>query len=184
MIEQTGMSKGPGKISRSEVKPIAQNALQDQAVCTAGHSNSNAEIDLPLRRKIQVDSRKDLLFLLCERVETRNRPESAVVFQAPGDFGREVVTELEIRRKLKTLVDAKPVEGLVEGGIERPVPAAHLFVNNGADFPRPGIRREFPALVANLVGNAHPHRPMPAIRDANARPDVVAHPVPAVAAPS
>src|SRR5205823_1118284 len=65
---------------------------------------------------------------------------------------------------------------------ERPVPASLLLVDDGPDFPGPSVRRKDRALITEFLRDAHPYRPAPALRDAEARTDVVPDPVPAVPA--
>ena len=76
-------------------------------------TNSKAEIDFPFGRKFQIDRGKNLVLLLADGIEARNRPEGAVVFDATGDFLGEIVTEFEVGRKNHALLDARPVEGAV-----------------------------------------------------------------------
>ena len=79
------------------------------------------------------------------------------------------------------LVDVRAVEGALEGGVEGEVPAAHGFVDDGADLPGPGVGGVDGALVADLGGEADADGPVPAIGNADAGADVVADPLDAVA---
>src|SRR5438552_13736069 len=108
-------------------------------VRAASHPHAHAEVELPFRREVQVDSRKDLLLLVPQRVEAGDRTERAVVFEPGGNPGIEIVAELKVRRKLEPFLDAGSVERSVYGGVERPVPASLLLVDDGPDFPGPGV---------------------------------------------
>src|SRR5262249_60213305 len=83
------------------------------------------------------------------------------------------------RGEAEALAGIVALERLVDGGIECPVPVADLLVDDRPDLPRPRVRREIALLVAELHRQAHAHGPVPRFRDACARPDVVADPLPA-----
>ncbi len=74
---------------------------------------------------------------------------------------------------------AGAVEGAVNRGVEGEVPAAEFLVNDGADFPGPGIGGEVTLLIANFGGEAKPDRPFPRLRNRHTRPNMVADPHPA-----
>src|SRR2546425_6372282 len=165
----------------SKVEAVPENQLADEMVGRARDADAKAEIDFPLRRNVEVDGRKNLVLLLAHWVEAGDRPQRAVVFQAAGDFLREVVAEFEIRRKLEAAVDIRAVESAVHRGIERKIPASELLVHDGPNFPSPRVFRKNAALVADFVGKTHADRPAPFCRDTHARADMIAHPVPALA---
>src|SRR6476660_3961997 len=144
-------------------------------------ADSQAEIDFPLGRKIQIDSGKNLVLLLANGIEARNRPEGAVVFDATGDFPGEIVAEFEVGRKDHPLMDTRAVEGTVQSRVEGEIPAAELFIKDGTNFPGPSVGGISAALPSDFVGNAEANRPVPFGRDAHARADVAADVVPAVA---
>ena len=114
-------------------------------------------------------------------VEAGDRPQAAVVLEAEADLLDNVVADLEVGRELESLAHALAVQRAIEGGIERQIPAPQLLVHDGTDLPGPGVHRELPALVADLVRQAHPDRPVPALRYAHARANVVTDPLPSVA---
>ncbi len=116
-----------------------------------------------------------------DRQKVGGRSQGTVVFQSAGDFWREVIAEFEIRRKHEPLILAQAVDRIVKGRIEGPVPAADFLVHDRAHFPRPGVGGILPALIAHFVRKAYAHRPMPFFRNAKARPDMVAHPLPSLA---
>src|ERR1044071_1565476 len=65
-----------------------------------------------------------------------------------------------------------------ERRVHREIPASDLLINNRPQFPAPGILRKRPPLKAELGRKAHSHRPVPFLRHANSRPDMVPHPFP------
>src|SRR5207247_2676922 len=111
----------------SKIEAIPQDHLGDKMVRAAGHPHTHAEVELPFRREVQVDGRKDLLLLVPQRVEACNRTERAVVFESGGDLGIEIVAELEVGRELESFLDAGSVERPVHVGVERPIPATQLL---------------------------------------------------------
>jgi len=114
-----------------------------------------------------------------KRTEVRDRSPGTVILQPASDSLRDVVTELEIGREHYALVNAGAMKRAVERGIEAQIPAADFLVDDGTDFPGPGVGGEFGALVANFVRQTYSHRPVPRLRNAEARADVIAHPLPA-----
>src|SRR6266481_2334328 len=166
----------------SEIETVAENHLRNQVIGCTRDSHTQPKIDFPLGRKIQVNRRKDLLLLLADGVETRDRTQRTVVFQAARDFFREIVAELEIGRENESSVYARPMKGAVKRGIEGEVPRAELLIHDRADLPRPGVRGVAAALPAYFVREADADRPVPLGRDAHAGPDVAANVIPTLAA--
>ena len=166
----------------SEMEAIAENHFGDQMVCGMGHAHAEAEIDFPIRRKIKVDRREDLVLLLAGRKKIRGRAHRAVVLESPGDFFGEIIAELEVRREGHSLMDAVAMEGTFERGIKRPVPRPRLFIDNRPHLPGPGVGRKLPPLIADFIGKAEPDGPLPFLGYSHAGPDVVAHPLHALAA--
>jgi len=70
----------------------------------------------------------------------------------------------------------------VKSRVEIEIPTAELFIDDGAHFPGPGVGGKWAALVADLVGEAKAYRPFPFFWYGNARTDVVADPLNALAA--
>jgi len=71
----------------------------------------------------------------------------------------------------------RPVKRRVQG----PIPSADFLVHNGTDFPGPRVHRILPPLIADFIREAHTNRPVPFLRDGNARTDVIPDPLPALA---
>src|SRR5580700_4141708 len=130
-------------------KAPPNNAFNDQVVGGPRGADAHAKVELPLRAEIDVDRRKELLLLIFERVEARERTVRRVVFQSARNLLGEIVTELHVGRKRDALVHALAMPGAVKRGIEREVPRPYFLVDNGADFPRPGIGRKCSALVTD-----------------------------------
>jgi len=51
---------------RKKVEPPPQDHFDDQMIGASGESDSDAEIEFPLRTEIEIHRRKDLLLLLCK----------------------------------------------------------------------------------------------------------------------
>src|SRR5262249_35669052 len=135
--------------------------FDDQMVGGAGQSPTDAEIDLPVRRNIQIDRGKNLLLLLSDRIKVADRPQSPVVFQAAGDYFGKIVGNFSIRGKLEALADVDTMKRLVDGRIEGKIPRPHLLVDNRTDLPGPCVLGKLTPLVPNLIGEAQADRPMP-----------------------
>ena len=142
--------------------------------------DTEAKIDLPLRRDIQINGWENLVLLLRNCLEPTHWTDRSVVFQTSGDFRREIVTEFQVRREDNALVHAFAVKRPVECRIQQPIPAANLFIHNRTYFPRPRVKGILPPLVAYFIREAYPNRPVPFLRHRNSRPDVISHPLPAL----
>src|ERR1022692_2198516 len=138
-------------LSLHDALPI-YDAFHDQVIGGSGRANADAEVELPFGREIDIDRGKELLLLVFERVEAGERTVSRIVFQPARKFLGEIVAELRVGRKRSSLVHALAVPGTVQSGIERQIPRTDFLVDDGTDFPGPGIGRESGALVTDLVG--------------------------------
>jgi len=105
-------------VARRPGEAAAKNALDDQVISGRGRANTDAEVELPLRTKININCWNELLLLLAEGIETGDRSVGSVVFETAGDLLREIVTHLRVGRKHHALVDALAVKGAVERRIE------------------------------------------------------------------
>src|SRR5438105_5310390 len=170
-------------------KSPADDGFHDQMVGGPGGANADAEIDFPLGRDVNVNRGYKLLLLFVQRIEVTDRPESAVVFQAAAYYfavacpvrPEKIVADSEIRRELYSPPRILSMQRRVERGIERPIPASQFLIHDGPYLPGPRVRRKFSPLIADLVGKAHAHRPVPRFRRAHPRTNVISHPLPAVA---
>ena len=146
-----------------------------------GKIDSRPEINLPIRRNIEIDHGKDLLRLLRRGIEICDRPESSVVFDAARDLSREIKTHFHIRRKFPPLARIETVQGPVKRGIEGEIPAPKLLIDDGTKLVIPAVLRKLSPLIANFLRKAQSHRQVPRLGSREPRPNVIAHPVPAVA---
>src|ERR1700674_3866578 len=163
---------GPG-----EAPP--EDALDNQMIGGSGCADADSEVELPLRPQIEVNRRNELLLLLVEWIEDRDRSVPRVIFQPASDSFGEIIARLHVGGKHYALMNAGAVKRAVERGVETQVPAADFLVHDGADFPGPGVGREGGALVSDFVRQTHPYRPVPRLRNAEAGTDVITHPLPA-----
>src|SRR5580692_274608 len=114
---------------KSKIETIAENHFGDEMIGRGGEADSQAEIDFPFGRQVQVDGGKNLLLLLPRGQEIRGWSDGTVVFDASGDFFRKVVTDFCVGRKNETLAHRLSVEGTIERGIEIEIPAAQLLID-------------------------------------------------------
>src|SRR5437879_2898320 len=73
------------------------------------------------------------------------------------------------------------MDGFLEAGVQREVPAAPLFVNDWPQFPIPGVFRKDAPLETEFCRETQSHRPLPFRWNPDSRPDVVTDPFPAFA---
>src|SRR5579862_139867 len=147
----------------------------------AGHADAHAEVELPVRRKVQVKIGNDLLFLQRSWIEIAHRPEDAIIFDSGVNLPRNVVSRFEVRRENKALAGRGPFERFVDAGIEGQVPAADLLIDDRPDFERPRIGGKITPLISELEGNADAYRPLPLLRSPHPRTNMTAHPLIALA---
>src|SRR6266700_2037766 len=161
----------------SEIETVAENHLRKQVIRGARHAHTQPKIDFPLGREVQVNRGKNLLLLLAYRVKARDRAERAVILEASRDF----LAELVVGRENETLIHTWAMEGSVKRGIERKIPRAELPIDNGPDFPRPGVRGVSAALPADFVREADADGPVPVGRNAHPGTNVAAYIIPTLA---
>src|SRR5271167_635434 len=111
-----------------------EDAFDDQVIGGRGCADADSEVELPLRPQIEVNGRNELLLLIVEWTEIRDRPPGTVVFQPSGNSLGDVVTEFEVWREDHALVNARPVKRAVERGIKAQIPTADFFVHDRADL--------------------------------------------------
>ncbi len=136
---------------RSEIKPVPQNHLRNQAVGGTCQAHAEAKVDLPLWCDTQVNRGEDLVLLLRDRIEPSDRADGTVVFEPSRNLRSQIVAEFEVWRKDNALVHALAVKRPVERRVQRPIPSADFLVHDGTTFPRPGVHGVLPPLVANFV---------------------------------
>src|SRR5947207_5281589 len=79
------------------VKPPSDDALHDQVVGRASHTDTHAEVEFPLRPEVHVNGREELLLLLAQTVEPGQRTIGGVIFQPARDSLGEIETEIRFR---------------------------------------------------------------------------------------
>src|SRR5579864_706575 len=156
----------------------SDNALHNEVVCGWREAPADSEVELPLRRKIEVDGGENLVLLLAQRVKFSRGASRAVILDSTGDLLRDVVTDLHGRRESPALVDIQPVQGPFKSRIEAKVPGAEGPVDDWAQLIGPGVGREGWADPADLLRDADANRPVPLLRNRKPWPDVVSHPLP------
>src|SRR5262245_26783601 len=140
--------------SHSEVETIAEDHLGYEVIGGAGQPDTHSEIYFPLRGKIQVDGRENLVLLLCDGIEIRGGANRSVVFEATGDFFGEVVAEFEIGGKEGAQILGQAVNGVVESRIEGKIRTATLLIDDGPHSPAPRVHGILTLLITHLVGEA------------------------------
>src|ERR1700677_1585687 len=146
-----------------------------------GGTDADAYVDLPNRGHIEIGDEEDLLLLAAHGRNVADRAVVRIPLDAAANDTRKVVTDLGTRREAKALIDIRTMQGALERGIDREIPAADALVDDRTYFPGPGIGRVGRALKPDFGREAHAHRPPPGIRYPNARANVISHPLHATA---
>ncbi len=73
------------------------------------------------------------------------------------------------------------MDGFLETGVQREVPAAPLFVDDRPQFPIPGILRKGAPLESDFCRETQSDGPLPFRWNPDSRPDVVTDPFPTLA---
>src|ERR1700720_3324895 len=97
-------------------------------VSAAGHAYTDAKVELPIRRYVEINRRKDLLLLFTQGIEIADWTEPAVVFQPTDDLFRERIADLDVWRELKAELGARTFQSAIDRWIERQVPPLEVFV--------------------------------------------------------
>src|SRR5208337_3314008 len=107
-----------GRTPLAPVEAPADDRLKEHMVGDPRHADPETEVDLPLRRDIQIERRNKLLCLIRERIESSYRSETTVVLQAESyDLG-EVPRDLRIGREFPSSPGLGTGIGLLESGID------------------------------------------------------------------
>src|SRR5208282_4591116 len=163
------------------IESPAENRFDDEVVGGTRGADADAEIDFPHWRDVEVGDEKELLLLVMGRGEVTQGPIICVVLEAGADYSREIIADLGAWCEAQALVDVRAMQSAFERGVDGEVPAADRLVDDGSDFPGPGVGRIGGALKTDLGGQTDAYRPPPGFRDADAGPDVIAYPLHAVA---
>src|ERR1700722_18009245 len=100
------------------VEAAPHNSLHDQVIGGRGYSHTYPEVDLPIRRNIQIDRRKKLLLLIVEGVEITQTPIVGIVFESARYVFVEVITELRAGSKTNPLRNVLPMKRSFESGVD------------------------------------------------------------------
>src|ERR1044071_1568582 len=120
------------------------------------------------------------MLLVMPVVEAANRSQRAVVFQPEGDLLCCVKTDFSAGRKFETGICVRAVQRFFEGGIKGKIPPMPLLIDDGTDFPSPGILGKGAALISDLGRKAYTDRQSPFVGRANTGTNMIAHPLPAM----
>src|SRR5580704_3681683 len=77
-------------------------------------------------------------------------------------------------------MNALAVKRTVERGVDGPIPSSDLLIDNRANLPGPCVDGKLPALVADFVRETDSDGPVPFGRNAKARPNMIADPIPSL----
>src|SRR5437016_4783619 len=108
---------------RAKREAATNNHFQDQVIRAACHPDAYPKVELPLRRDIEIDGRKDLMLLFALRIKTAQRPERSVIFKAAIDLFRDRVCDFEVGSELKATLSTRPIESALDRGVEGEIPA-------------------------------------------------------------
>ena len=67
------------------------------------------KVELPLRRNIEIDGRKDLMLLFALWIKTAQRSERSVIFKAAIDLLRDRAGDFEVGSELKARLAPGPL---------------------------------------------------------------------------
>src|SRR5258705_5147610 len=160
--------------TRSET--AAEDHLDDEPIGGSGETGAHPEVELPARVHVEGLNRVELMLLLGGGGKVADRPQRAVVLDSRTYHLRQVVAHLGGGGELDARLRAWALEALLEGRVDREVPAAPLLVDDWTDLERPGVGGEIALLLAELERETEPHRQVPFFRSADARAEMVAHP--------
>src|SRR4051794_29537845 len=96
-----------------EPETPAQDRLDQQVVRGPRHPDPDSEIELPVLTEVDIHGRQELLLLLAQGVESRDRPHRAVILQPDRYPLQQVVGDLHVGREFVSQAPARPVERLL-----------------------------------------------------------------------
>ena len=80
----------------SEGEAAADDHFHNQVIRGSGDTNSDAEVELPVGREVEVNRGKELLLLIPHRIEARDWTERSIIFQASINALREVEADFDV----------------------------------------------------------------------------------------
>src|SRR5277367_1005813 len=119
-------------------------------ICGRSRADTYPDVDLPLGRNVQIRHHKDLLLLIMQRIKGTQPAVVRVIFDTTTDLLAEIVTKLGRGRKAYALFDIRAMPGALQRRVHRPIPTAHILVDDRPYLPRPGVRRIDRPLIAYL----------------------------------
>src|SRR5271165_6894271 len=105
------------------VESPADDRLEQHMVSAASHANPEPEVDLPLRRHVQIKRRNELLRLITEGIESSDWAKTAVILQPERNDLAEIPRDLRVGRKLPSSPGLRACISLLKCRIDRPVQA-------------------------------------------------------------
>src|SRR5438309_11019895 len=119
-------------------------------VGVARHAYSDAKVELPIRRHVEINRGKDLLLLVTQGIEVADWTQGPIVFQPANNLFRKRIADLYVRREFKAQLSARTFQSALDRRIEREIPPLELLVDNRPNLPRPRVSRISAALIADL----------------------------------
>ena len=86
-------------------KAASDNALDDEMICRSCYAHPYPKVEFPLRSQVEVNGRKELLFLIFQGIEPVQRSIGRVILQSSADSFGEVKARFCVRRKFNAPVD-------------------------------------------------------------------------------
>src|ERR671923_2696351 len=122
----------------------------------AGQAAAHGEVELPVRRNLEIYGWENHVALLGTRFEMRHRSGRAVVLDAGGDDRRHVPRHLRARLELRRLVRVRSFQRLRQIRIDRDIQPPLLPLEDGPDLERACVRLELAAVESHFEADAHP----------------------------
>src|SRR5262245_55547151 len=97
---------------------ISDDALDHPALAGVGEAAAKAEFQLPVRRYIEVDGRKNHVRLVMHRRETGDRPGGAVVLDTSRDDRRDIPRGLHARLEIEGLARVRAAQRLTDNRVD------------------------------------------------------------------
>src|SRR5262245_24276481 len=102
----------------SVLELISDDALDHPALAGVGEAAADAEVQLPVRRYIEVDGRKNHVRLVMCRLEIGDRAGGAVVLDASRDDRRDIPRGLHARLEIEGLARVRATQRLADNRVD------------------------------------------------------------------
>src|SRR5437773_10787998 len=83
--------------ARSVLEPVPDNRLHDPVLARAREPLADAEVQLPVRRHVQIENGKQDVMLFGQRIEMLHGSRFGVVLDPRRDFLRDVLADFGVR---------------------------------------------------------------------------------------